>query len=85
MSIYLRPHPLIGTILRQIDRPWDRFKVVSVKSGCSESLSWVSPGESEFDSDPIEVHGSNVQLLEIDPDQTDGPISRSSPKNIKEN
>ena len=78
MSIHIAQHPLVGMILRQVDRPWDRFKVVSVASGTHRFIWWVTPGEHNF-AGSIQSKQGDMELFEIDPDQTDGPIDRPMP------
>ena len=74
MSLYISKHPLVGVILRQVNRPWDRFKVVSVESGFNESISWVSPGQSAYSQNRTIT--TDWHLFEVDPDQTDEPLNR---------
>lgn len=79
MSLLIAQHPLVGMILRQTDRPWDRFKVVSVTSGSHQSIEWIGVGKS-MPRDTTTGHQMMFHLLEVDPDQTDGPIDRHSPR-----
>lgn len=76
MTLHISKHPLVGMILRQINRPWDRFKVVSVKSGEHESITWFSVGEI-MPENPTTMTKEFFHLLEIDPNQTDGPIDKN--------